>query len=293
MADATEYCVYRSVDTPLTSVGSPCTSYTLPTYLWGGNGILTATTFIDGPEQGATSQLYDGLTYYYAVTALNSSGESAPSTVVHATPTITPQTGSGALDPTFGVLLNGQVTATSTAGATTSQDVINAVAEDGNHKIVAVGYSYDAAGKRNGAVWRWNPDGTPDTTFNTTLNTGYCLMFNTGGAPANPADTATSVVIDASNNIIAAGRTQDSGNQARTVVWRLKAGCLDTTFNSTGFVVLPGALEPDAFNRGVERGREWGDAGPVGKHPRDRPHAQSQPGNLLHVRRPHHQRRGV
>ncbi len=122
------------------------------------------------------------------------------------------------------------------AGATSGG---NSTTLDGSGKIVAVGKilnsNYDMA------VWRYNTNGTLDTTFNST------------GIATNDAATGTSadeygnaVVIDAEGKILIAGESADVGYKF-TTVWKYKTdGTLDTTFGSGGIMTqrsLPGVID--------------------------------------------------
>jgi len=131
-------------------------------------------------------------------------------------------------------------------------DVINAVALQGDGKIVSVG--------TNGAdffISRLNPDGSADTSFN---GTGR-KFIDFGGN-----DVATSVVIDGVGRIVVAGFTS---NGTKGAVARLtSAGATDLSFNATGqnsFNIVSNtklfdiALRPDGSNNVVVAGLGFDD----------------------------------
>jgi len=109
------------------------------------------------------------------------------------------------------------------------RDSGNAIAVDSSERIVIVGsvHSREPPGDNHLAVWRFNPDGTPDTTFN---STGRVLPGGIGlqGLPSG----GSAAVIDLDGRIVAAGSAGDC-----MAIWRFNDdGTLDTTFNSTGYV---------------------------------------------------------
>jgi uncharacterized delta-60 repeat protein len=98
-----------------------------------------------------------------------------------------------------------------------------AVAIDSIGRIVVVGYSRD-----DFAVARYNPDGTLDTTFNSTGK----ILTDFGGS-----DTGTAVAIDSNDKIVVAGQSDAGGTYDFAVVRYNVDGTLDTTFNTTGRVL--------------------------------------------------------
>lgn len=104
-----------------------------------------------------------------------------------------------------------------------------AVAVDSKNRIITVGAVTEGLDV-NGAIVRYNQDGTLDTTFNTPL--GYFIIE--GGTDS---DTYYSVAIDSLDRIIVVGNTD--GNDNKGLIARYKEnGTLDTTFNATGFITI-------------------------------------------------------
>jgi uncharacterized delta-60 repeat protein len=94
----------------------------------------------------------------------------------------------------------------------------------------------------NAAVWRLNPDGSPDTTFN---GTGFVSVNAAIGS--TQYEEIEGIQIDAAGRIVATGYSTDSmtgGN--KTVVYRfLPSGALDPAFNTTGIKVITDPLVAD------------------------------------------------
>jgi uncharacterized delta-60 repeat protein/uncharacterized repeat protein (TIGR01451 family) len=141
----------------------------------------------------------------------------------------------GTLDTTFGGA--GFVTSDNTAGGN-NEDVGWAVTTDASGRIIVSGYS-DGPGitGENMVVWRFNADGTTDTTFN---GTGY--VISAGVAGGNGSDIGHSVVVDGNGKIVVAGRGGSAASGWDMVIWRYNSdGSPDLTFNGSGHVVHSGA----------------------------------------------------
>ncbi len=90
------------------------------------------------------------------------------------------------------------------------------VAVDKRGRIIVVGYCYN--GTHNAmTVWRYNPDGTLDTTFN---RTG--IFSISGSAFGEGDDYAHGVAIDHKGRIIVVGESHNSDNtEGKMVIWRI------------------------------------------------------------------------
>jgi uncharacterized delta-60 repeat protein len=136
----------------------------------------------------------------------------------------------GSLDATFGT--------SGFATATTPNGFGRGVAIDSTGRIVVGGST--TAPPLAAYVWRFNTDGSVDTTFG--LGTGATSSVGAGA----PDVSGQSVAIDSSGRILLAGQ---SGTAAATMtLWRFNAdGTLDTSYASgTGF-----ALDPIGNSAGV------------------------------------------
>jgi uncharacterized delta-60 repeat protein len=152
---------------------------------------------------------------------------------------------SGALDTTFngtGVVLH------DSAAGGSGEDIAIGITLDGAGRIVVTGYSTNSAGNQDAAVWRFNTNGTLDTSFN---GTGFVTADNTAGGGGN--DVGRSVAVDATGKIVVTGWSRSASAADDMVVWRFtSAGAPDTTFAGTGFVRNNGA----AGAPGTDEGRD-------------------------------------
>jgi uncharacterized delta-60 repeat protein len=128
----------------------------------------------------------------------------------------------GRIDRQFGD--NGRVLTDFSPGST---DEGLGVAIDSVGRIVVAGYSSSNVGF-DFAVARYNPDGTPDITFNSTGK----VLTNLGGS-----DSGTAVAIDSNDKIVVAGYSNAGGTYDFAVVRYNVDGTLDSTFNATGRVL--------------------------------------------------------
>ncbi|MFO0796026.1 MAG: FG-GAP-like repeat-containing protein [Gemmataceae bacterium] len=132
----------------------------------------------------------------------------------------------GGLDPSFGAA----GVATASLGGTETAAAV-AVQPDG--KVVVVGTT---SVNNDLALYRFNPDGTPDSSFN---GTGVA-RFSTGG-PGIPGglDTATAVAVQPDGNIVVVGSTDVGGSVGFSVVRILANGTgFDIAFSGDGKQVV-------------------------------------------------------
>ncbi|MCZ6690688.1 MAG: hypothetical protein O7H41_13930 [Planctomycetota bacterium] len=99
------------------------------------------------------------------------------------------------------------------------------------------------------ALWRYNEDGTLDTTFN---GQGWVLHDNAAGG--NLRDEGFGVALDSGGRIVVAGDGSSMGS-FDMAVWRYNDdGTLDTTFNGQGWVVHHDAAGGDGDDHGRDLG---------------------------------------
>ena len=120
-----------------------------------------------------------------------------------------------------------------------SRDMGRSMALQAGGNIVIVGSS-GGIGNEDFAIVRYNPDGSPDSSF----GSGGKVMTPISGGE----DIATSVALQADGKIVVAGHA-GSGISADFAVVRYAAnGALDQTFNSTGKVTTPVGGNKDLGN---------------------------------------------
>lgn len=161
----------------------------------------------------------------------------------------------GTLDTNFNgtgvVIFNSGAAGLSGAPNATKDETFTSIQIDSLGRYVLLGYSgdyYSGIGPREMVIWRYNSNGTLDTTFNTV---GY-VIFNpgtagaAGGTGAGKADNAMALLIDSSGKYVVGGSSKNVAGGTETCIWRYNTnGTLDTTFNSTGYAVfMPGGTRP-------------------------------------------------
>ncbi|HXX82223.1 MAG TPA: Ig-like domain-containing protein, partial [Thermodesulfovibrionales bacterium] len=105
------------------------------------------------------------------------------------------------------------------------------ITTDSSHNILVTGASTNASGNQHMAIWRYNTNGMPDTSFN-----GTGIVVSPGAAEGN-SDTGNSITTDSSGKILVTGYSWNESDP-EMVIWRYNPdGTLDTTFNGTGIVV--------------------------------------------------------
>jgi uncharacterized delta-60 repeat protein len=94
------------------------------------------------------------------------------------------------------------------------------------------------------AVWRYNPDGTPDINFGTGGISLQPSPVAGGRNDGNLHDSASAIILDSDERILVAGYGYDPDEKRVMAVWRLDPdGSLDTSFNGSGVVLHPGPTE--------------------------------------------------
>ena len=146
---------------------------------------------------------------------------------------LTRVTTAGVPDPTFGT--DGAVAVKFGGRATRGAAAV--VQPDG--KIVVVGYASSVVTGNDFVVFRFNTDGSLDTSFNGTGSATVAVY-------ASGADEAYGVALQADGKIVLAGRAgASSGGNDFAVARFTAAGVLDTSFNTTGFATLSFSTQAD------------------------------------------------
>lgn len=141
----------------------------------------------------------------------------------------------GTLDPSFGAG-TGKTLVPFDLGDT-NRDLAGAIAMQADGKMVIAGIIDTAANGDDFGVVRLLPDGTRDTTFNSTGRVDIGFDF---AASTNKLDQADAVAIDDAGNILVSGIAQTDGQEFDMAVARLTpTGHLDTNFDADGRATLP------------------------------------------------------
>ncbi|MCZ6692025.1 MAG: hypothetical protein O7H41_20760 [Planctomycetota bacterium] len=202
------------------------TSYNLYWSTSSGVTKATGTKVSDVMTGYLHTGLTNGITHYYVVTAVQGGGESVESTEASATPE-----NAGILDTSFGG--TGIVVHNGAAGGD-SGDRGEAIVVDSMGRILVAGGSGTTSFELDMTIWRFNDDGTFDTSFN---GQGWITHAGAAGGPGGD-DVGIDLTLDGAGRIVVAGTSAFDVGNSDAVVWRyLDDGSLDMTFGAGGFVV--------------------------------------------------------
>ena len=148
----------------------------------------------------------------------------------------------GTLDTTFDS--NGIVVSDNAAGGNGWDEGVS-ITTDSNGKILVTGYSDNGSGNADMVIWRYNANGTPDTTFD---SNGIVVSNNAAGGNGN--DDGNFITTDANGKILVTGYSYNGSNYDM-VIWRYNAnGAPDTTFDTDGIVVSNSAAGGNSHDIG-------------------------------------------
>jgi len=153
----------------------------------------------------------------------------------------------GSLDTSFGNN-SGRVLKKDSIEAGGEGDYGNSITLDSSHRILVAGYSEDSLGKRRMVIWRYAPNGMPDTGFTDGTHSGCVVYYNytgTGWELAGSNERGNSIAIDSADNILVAGWSTPSSSAFEDIrymtIWRYQPnGSLDTDFGNHGLVLING-----------------------------------------------------
>ncbi len=149
----------------------------------------------------------------------------------------------GTPDDTFGT--DGIVVSNGAAGGN-GYDWSSFITTDADGKILVSGQSYNSSGNTDMVIWRYNANGTPDTTFGIDG-----IVVSNGAAGGNGNDLGQEITIDANGKILVTGQSWNSSGNYDMVIWQYNAnGTPDTTFGTNGIVV--------SNNAAGGNGNDWG-----------------------------------
>lgn len=144
-------------------------------------------------------------------------------------------TAQGVSDTSFNT--TGHVAATNTAGPG-AYDIGNAVVVDGAGNVVVAGFSKTTGQAIDLALWRYSGAGALDTAGFASPN-GFFTEHGASNPTASPFDQAAAIALDGTNVVVVGGSF--TGTTTAALALRLtSSGALDTTFHSTGTLVLKG-----------------------------------------------------
>ncbi len=146
--------------------------------------------------------------------------------------TIVRGTVSGGQDTSIGT--NGAVTHNSAAGGN-GDDIGYAIAIDSTGRILVAGSSKNASNNLDMAVWRYNNNGSIDTTF----GTGGVVVHN-NAAGGNGDDEAFGIVLLSNGKIAVAGYSKNAVNKDIALIFLNDNGSICTDFSPTGTLVYNG-----------------------------------------------------
>jgi uncharacterized delta-60 repeat protein len=136
----------------------------------------------------------------------------------------------GVLDTSFdgtGILVDDN------AAGGTGNDEGKSIYVDSNGKIYVTGYSKNRNDNYDMVIWRYNSNGTLDTSFG---NRGIVVHNNAAGGSSD--DLGISIYVDSIGKIYVAGCSRNGGGNNDMVIWRYNSnGMLDTSFGNGGIVV--------------------------------------------------------
>ena len=134
------------------------------------------------------------------------------------------------------------------AGAPGTDDKGYAVTTDPSGKILVAGYSTNPDADTDMVIWRYNGDGSIDTSFGSG-ESGAAV----DGISTWSDDFGNSITIDGKDRIVVAGSTDPHDSDAEIAVWRFDTdGALDATFDSDGVVTHGNAAGGSGTDAGYD-----------------------------------------
>jgi uncharacterized delta-60 repeat protein len=154
----------------------------------------------------------------------------------------------GTLDKTFGY--NG--IATFNNDSVNMGDYGNSIIVDNQDRILVAGYTRSKRGDYDIIIWRYNPNGTLDKSFN---NKGYVIYDY-----KNKDDKAYSIAIDNQNRILVAGYVNNNRDDDVILLRYNENGSLDKSFANKGVFVyndIAGGDEKDrAYSLAIDKSQK-------------------------------------
>jgi uncharacterized delta-60 repeat protein len=98
-----------------------------------------------------------------------------------------------------------------------SHDYGHSIYVDSNGKIYVTGDSWNSSSKNDMVIWRYNSNGSLDTSFN---GRGYVVHHNAAGG--NSDDAGSSIYVDSNGKIYVTGWSENSSGDYDMVIWKYK-----------------------------------------------------------------------
>ncbi len=136
---------------------------------------------------------------------------------------------------------NGSLDTTFSGDGYLEWDILNrgyrgkSIAVQSDGKIIVAGWGEHVnPGYEDMRMWRYNSDGTADTSFG---SSGRVYSYRPGGGTGDTF--GEEVQIQSDGKILVTGYTETTSSDFDMVVWRYtSSGALDTTFNTTGYYIF-------------------------------------------------------
>ncbi|MBU0502166.1 MAG: hypothetical protein KJ811_02850 [Candidatus Margulisbacteria bacterium] len=139
----------------------------------------------------------------------------------------------GEFDLTFGPDHNGIVVHSDALGENASDRAMCATV-DRDDRLLFAGYGRNPEGQPNLPVWRFNPNGTIDTSFS---DDGFLVERRLAGGLGG--DMGPAIAVDPSDKIWVVGRSANADGDADMIVLKYNEnGSRDLSFNGTGLLVV-------------------------------------------------------
>jgi len=227
-------CVDNSPDTY--TVGGDVSGFTGTVVLQNNRGDNLSLT-ADGAFNFATA-IADSSTYSVTVLTLptglacsvsNGSGTISGADVINVAVSCT-ASNSGTLDTTFA---DGGIVIHDNAAGGNGSDKGSSITTDSAGRILVAGQSSSGGSNGDMVIWRYNPDGTLDSSFD---SDGFVVHNDAVGGDGWVF--GSSVTTDSVGKILVTGQSNSNGSNSDMVTWRYNPdGTLDSSFDSNGFVV--------------------------------------------------------
>ena len=181
--------------------------------------------FHDNAAGGSNDDTGVGIVFDWLGNITVSGKSSAPAAKVHMG--LWQYNKSGAFNTAFDT--DGYITHIDAAGGN-NIDLGGQLLIDNDGRFIVAGSSWNGGGNMDMTVWRSDPDGSLDTSFDAD---GFFVHNNAAGGSAS--DLGNDVLLDGFGNLVVIGSSESAAAGNDMTIWRLSPnGSLDTTFDGDG-----------------------------------------------------------